>query len=541
MKPWKPWPLSLQHSALGFSRRSQLRRPVATFTAIFAGLWGIAPVLAQNPVPRRSANPQTYAITLTSPLDGPIAADATLTLREAIALTNADITLADLSPAEQSQVKPQQNSQNSDIRLELPPGAAIQLQSPLPPLRQAGLTLNGNGATLASAPATPLPWGLLVMADNITLQNLQLQGFHSRDPDDYPFVGGVVVTTGQMLYDLGRFPDIVQLTPPQNFVLEDSQLVGNGFGVVLFEAQNPTLQGNQFRANWGSGLLTGKTAQGLQLADNLFWGNGDVAQADAVRLEGEINGTTIVGNTFCQNAGAGVFLFKPEGSIAVEQNLFARNGHRSPAAALYLMGSGHRVQNNRILDQNGPGIAVAGYPRSVGNNLQDNLFAQLQGLSIDLVTRQASDIQAFRVADGPNPRRQSHNRRQDTGNGAVQTPQFAGLEFFPFGDRVKISGSTDPDATVDLYRVLESGGYFGPLSEFVERTTADGEGNFEFSLVAWELGDRLTAIATDPAYGTSEPAENAIIRNFAPLRPAAIDRPLPLPDLPALCQELPPP
>lgn len=546
----------------GVVRKSRRRGAIALSLGWTLGL-GSAGLAAE--IPLRSANPQTYTIQVNSSQDGAIAPDAALTLREAIALTNGDLSLGDLSTAEQAQIQPLSPGSPSQITFALSTDAPqiLELHSPLPPLRQSGLILDGLGEKspansprliLRPAQINTIPWGLLVLANDITIRGLGFQGFHSADPNLYPFVGNVVVTTGQMLYDLGHLADVVQLDPPRNLLLEDNQFgtvpqgdrprPASAFGVVIFDGMGTTLRHNQFLYHSGSALLTGKVARSTTVLDNLFVGNGGAELADALRLEGSIGDSTMVGNTFCHNRGQGIYLFKPEGAIAVENNLFYGNGSASgtgngtPAqdAAVYLMGSGHRVLDNRIVNQGGPGIAIAGYPRSVGNRLQGNTFAQVQGLSIDLVTRRDTGFHSLRGGDGPNPPRNSHNRRLDTGNGAVLAPQFVGLEFFPLGDRVRVSGTADPGATVDLYRVLEPGQAFGPLNELWVSTTADGEGRFTVDLVTWELGDRLSAIATDPVYGTSEPAENAVIRDFSPLDAAAIPLSLPLPELPALCQ-----
>lgn len=491
-------------------------------------------------VPLRAANATTYRLTVNSDQDGAITPDAALTLREAIALTNGDLAFTDLSEAEQQQVEAQPTGAASAIDFDLPT-QTIRLITPLPPLRQAGLMIHGRSPQAADAPLITLmpdqpltiPMGLVVMADNIEIQGLQFQGFHSTNSRDYPFVGSVVVTTGQMLYDLGRLPDVVQLSPPLNVRIEGNQFgdrlataMPSAVGVVLFEAASTKVVNNQFFNHSSSGILTGKIATDFHFSDNLFVGNGNRGIGDGVHLEGKIDQGVIQNNRFCQNHGAGVFLFKPEGAIAVEDNLFYGNGFpvgnietqgkatQTHIAAVYLMGSHHQVTNNQIVNQNGAGVVIAAYPRSEGNLIQDNTFSQLQGLSIDLVTRASTGIHDYQSGDGIDPLRNSHNRRLETGNSAVNAPRFVGHEFFPFGDRLLVSGIADPNVTIDLYRVIESGSDYGPLNEFLTRIIADETGKFELYLAEWEIGDRLAAIATDSYYGTSEPSENAVIRSL---------------------------
>ncbi|NJN72227.1 MAG: right-handed parallel beta-helix repeat-containing protein [Limnothrix sp. RL_2_0] len=499
---------------------------------------------AQAEVPIRPASDQMFSLTVNSELDGPITPDALLTLREAIALTNADITLEMLSDVERSQVAILPDVSGSSITFAMPLGNTIRLKSLLPPLRQAGLRLDGTNSasedstaiTLMPDDSVSIPMGFLAMADNLSIQGFNFHGFHSDINNfyaDYPFVGSVVVSTGQMLYDLGRLVDIVQLEAPRNVLIEANQFGdetsaedASAFGVVLFEADQATIQQNQFFNQSSSAILTGKIAHNFTVSDNLFIGNGREGLGNAIHLGGNIDQGMVRGNQFCRNYGSGVFMFKPQGAIAIENNQFYDNGlpavplgiddtaTQTKTAAVYLMGVKHRVINNQFLKQNGAGVVVAAYPRTEGIMILDNTFAELQGLSIDLVTRESTGIYDYLSGDGANPLRNFRHRRTETGNSAVDAPQFAGSEFFPFGDRVLVSGTADPGVTIDLYRVLEGGSYFGPLNELVLQTVADAEGKFEVYLTDWELGETLSAIATDSYYGTSEAAENAIIRSY---------------------------
>lgn len=518
-------------------------------------LLGIAPLMAiaivsasnqsaQAEVPIRPASEQGFDIIVNSELDEPITPDAVLTLREAIALTNGDIMLEMLSDAERNQVEILPGVSGSSITFALPLSNTIHLESLLPPLRQAGLSLDGTNSasenpaaiTLMPAESVSIPMGFLAMADNLTIRGFHFQGFHSNVNNlhaDYPFVGSVVVSTGQMLYDLGRLVDIVQLKPPRNVLIEANQFGddaatgdASAFGVVLFEADQATIQQNQFFNQSSSAILTGKIANNFTVSNNLFIGNGRQGLGNAIHLGGNIDQGMVQGNQFCRNYGSGVFMFKPQGAIAIENNQFYDNGLQAESlgiddtatqtktAAVYLMGVKHRVTNNQFLKQNGAGVVVAAYPRTEGIMILDNTFAELQGLSIDLVTRESTGLYDYLSGDGPNPLRNSRHRRTETGNSAVDAPSFAGSEFFPFGDRLLISGTANPGVTIDLYRVRESGQYFGPLNEFILQTVADEEGKFAVYLTDWELGEELSAIATDAYYGTSEPAANAIIRSY---------------------------
>jgi hypothetical protein len=174
------------------------------------------------------------------------------------------------------------------------------------------------------------------------------------------------------------------------------------------------------------------------------------------------------------------------------------------------MGNGHQVRENIIRNHNGSGVVIASYPRSTQNLIQENQFVNLKGLSIDLVTYYATDVANYGVGDGPNPQRDSDERRKDTGNAAVNTPSFLAPEFAMQDAVVKVDGKADPGSEVVLYRVeaqdLELFPGYATPTEALMTVKADDKGLFAADLVGLKVGDRLSAIAIDSRYGTSEPA-----------------------------------
>ena len=195
-------------------------------------------------------------------------------------------------------------------------------------------------------------------------------------------------------------------------------------------------------------------------------------------------------------------------------NTIAHNGRRQKRAAIYLMGSGHQVRENQILDQPGPGVVVAAHPQSARNFITHNRFSGLTGLSIDLVTRNQTTVSAYAIGDGPNPaRRDSGNRRLDTGNRAVHTPVWLSHEFFLFGDQVSLGGEVDPGATVEIYKVSQGNDARGPLNAPIAAVAANAQGRFDVTLTDANPGDRFSAIASHPEYGTSEPALNVRVQS----------------------------
>lgn len=493
--------------------------------------------------------PQAFQVEVNSFNDGEVTADADLTLREAIEITNGTLRLEDLSEAERAQVRPLAAGEGSQIRWSALTGEPVlRLSHPLPPLAQPNLSLDGavNDRRVQISPveSVAIPRGLTILADGVTVQNLTLQGFSNpntsfgsgfnveNDPEwvrPNILSGAIVITQGEALYDLQELPWIAQLTPPRGVEITGMRFGGDSprktaFGVVIFDGLESEIHGNTFQGLQGSAILTGKQASGSQIYNNEILENGGAGMPDAIRLEGTIAGMAIYSNRICENAGSGIFLFKPQGSISIRDNDIHFNGTGSDRGAIYLTGSGHEVVNNYISHQlGGGGVVVAAYPRSVQNRIQDNRFVALEGLSIDLVMRRETGVWDNAIGDGVNPPRDSGNRRLDTANRGINAPAFVGDELFLFDDVVAIAGQADPGSIVDIYKVSQSSPrtsgadfrQYAPLTELLVSVPVDPEtGRFEISLPGLQGGDRLSAIATDPALGTSEPAKNAVVRTI---------------------------
>ena len=486
-----------------------------------------------------STQPATgFDITVNSAADGAPIADDALTLREAIAIANGTLPVTALSALEQAQVTP---AAESRIAFDLPADdTTILLTGLLPPLVTTGLTIDGTtqpgyGEALPYLPEIPRPVvsltpapgsevfrGLTVAGDNITVRGLNLYGFWSA--------ARATLTTPAADIFIANAPPPADSSPDapavETFVLDDptqatQQAVieknwlgfrpdesipdqRSAFGVVVFNGVDVRVADNFIQHHEGSGVLTGFRAAGLQLTGNAIIANGVAGMPDGVRLEGDLEGAAITNNLVCANDGSGIFLFKPEGSTVIQDNDVIFNGRRFERPAVYVMGRGHQLLGNTIGYQPGAGVAVAAYPLSDRNLIRDNEFTQLDGLSIDLAARRDTVVN-FQRADGPNPPRNSHHRRTDTANGAINAPEFTAYTFADEGGSLTLTGSADPGSSVDLYRVKDHTGVYSPLSEPLMTTTADDEGNFAFT---WETGasDWVSAIASDPLYGTSEPS-----------------------------------
>lgn len=545
--------------------RRNLLGSVAFLSAILLPAVSWAQVVSQV-IPQSAA----VQVTVNSHTDGPIAADDQLTLREAIALTNGTLSSDALSPAERQMLIPAQGQ--SVIRFNLPAGqTTIELTDVLPALSRANTLVDGTSqpgydpagsataeieipipvVTIRPADGHEVFRGLTIAADDVVVQGLSLYGFTSRSRITQSTPPADIFITHRAIA-LNRetpipFSGEEQENPPTGVVVQNNWLgippdesiptVPSSFGVSVFDASGALIQNNRIQYHNGSGVITGRQADNLEVLNNIIVSNGLSGMPDAIRMDGNVDNSLISGNLMCGNDGSSVFLFKPEGAVTIANNDIRFNGQRLRRAAIYVMGNGHRIVDNTISAQKGGGVVVTAFgqgpnTQSQQNVITDNRFSGTEGLSIDLNVRRNRAPQDFQRGDGPNPRRNSANRRRDTGNGAVNAPQFVSREFFIINDTAVVRGEADANSEVQLYRSDSAPGRtgYGPLSEPVATQQVDETGEFEFVLDDVRGGEVFSAIATDPAYGTSEPARNTTVRSLdgtaqIPVEPAPAQMP----------------
>ncbi len=483
-----------------------------------------------------------------------------LTLREAIAIVNGTLPLDKLSEAEKQQVSP---ASNFVIGFNLPVDqTTIRLTSELPPLAVPGLVLDGttqpgykgDRSAIREMPM-PIPLvaitpadgkevfrGLSVEANNVTIRGLSIYGFTSTHQN-------TASTPPADIFIAHPFPppDLRKQPTPANFspfysddypavrtVIENNWIgippsadgsarttgARSAFGVSVFNGEGTLIRRNWIADHDGSGIITAVNAQKVEITENVITGNGVAGMPDAIRLEGSINQSQITGNLVCGNDGSGVYLFKPAGSVQIRDNQITYNGRRFRRAAIYLMGSNHEVKGNQISYQAGPGVVVAAYPDSQRNMIQANRFVGLEGLSIDLVTQQNVGVFDYQKGDGPNPPRNNFFRRLETGNAAIAAPQFVSQGFVALGKSetdpaqaapIQVYGKADPGSQIEVYRVTGDNDGYGSLTQPIATSETDAKGNFAVNLEGLKVGERISAIATDPLYGTSEPAIPSLI------------------------------
>ncbi len=500
-----------------------------------------APILAQGtPLPR-------LRVVVNSDQDS-VQADGGLTLREAIELVNGTLSPDRLSAAEKSQVSTAPGA-TSEITFQLPIGQTVIRVSKLLPDLAVPVVIDGttqmgyaaNTPAIAELPlAAPIveltvsqgafvPRGLSVVADHVTIRGLSIYGFtDNHDDTERTPPADIFIAHRLPPPDVSKqktpanfsafYPDDV---PPKNVLIENNWLgirpdqsvppTTSAFGVSVFNSTGTTIRRNWIANHDGSAVITSVRADNLIVSENAIVGNGIAGMPDGIRLEGNIDKAQVTGNLICGNDGAGVYLFKPEGAAQIRDNQITYNGRRYRRAAIYLMGNDHQVTGNTIANQAGPGVVVASFPRSSRNVIESNRFSRLEGLSIDLVTQDNVSVHDYQRGDGINPKRNSPNRRKDTANAAINAPEFASREFMLSGNQAQLTGKADPGSQVQIYRVSGEDSA-GPLGDPIGSIPVDSQGQFTFMATALKSGERVSAIATDPTYGTSEPAINALVR-----------------------------
>lgn len=567
-----------------------------SLTALLMGTLTALPVLVQSaiaqtgqPIPVPEAIPDVTTspvgiplpivnIVVNSDADGPIMPDQALTLREAIEVANGTLPVTSLSDAEKVLVTPATSPQ---ISFALVGDGQIELDEVLPSILAPGLTIDGTtqpgyGAESdrpASVPVlipavsiTPSEGaevfrGLTISADDVTVKGLSLYGFSSEHRRTVSTPPADIIITHDVAPPQGN-DDIggdgpesdsaaeLRLTPeeydqaPNGVVIEDNWLgvspAGDvpthdrmsAFGVSVFNATDAVVKRNRIEYHEGSGIITGALAQGLIVTENTLIANGLAGMPDAIRLDGDIDRSEIFGNLMCANDGSGLYMFKPQGSANIYNNDIRFNGRRFRRPGIYLMGSGHEVTENYVAFQPGPGVAIAAYPESEQNIIKGNRFRRLDGLSIDLTYHYETRPSDYQFGDGPNPPRNSGNRRNDSANAAINTPEFDTYVFPMDGTSTVVTGRADPGSEVDIYRVASKQRIYGELSEFVTTVPVEEDGTFTVSLDEPE-STQVSAIATDARYGTSEPSPVAALGVEPPSGPAQ--------PFQAVCQDPPPP
>lgn len=557
------------------NRLNKLSAPIAGSLSLAAILLSTTgePTVAQTALP-------VVNVTVNSDLDGPIAPDESLTLREAIAIVNGTLPLPALSQAEAALVTP---SSLPQISFALLGDNRIELTETLPAITAPGLTIDGTtqigyGAESSEPAITPVPVpavsitpaadtevfrGLTISADEVTVRGLSLYGFssiHRRTASTPPADIFITHSAPPLGTDTSAFtgpggPSASELRltereydqAPKGVVIKDNWLgvspTGgipapeemSAFGVSVFNASDTVVQRNRIEYHESSAIITGNLARGLVVTENTIIGNGMRGLPAGIYLAGNIDGAQVYGNLVCANDGSGVAMFKPAGSARIYDNDIRFNGRRFRSPSVLLMGSGHEVIDNYIAFQPGPGVGIVAYPKSEQNLVRNNFFRRLDGLSVDLGYNHNTRVSDYQFNDGPNPPRNSRQRRRDSANAAINAPEFDAY-VFPAGTAV--TGRADPGSEVDIYEVSsKQNRHYGNLGNLLTTVPVAEDGTFSAVVDVLE-GVEVSAIATDTRYGTSEPSPVATIGTEpptvpapGPYQPVCQDPPLPSPPI----------
>ena len=516
----------------------------------------LAPLL-DRPVVAQEA--LSVRITVNSDRDETIP-DTFLTLREAIEIVNGTLPQDKLSAAEKALIQPLKALETPRIEFNLPSQqTTIRLNSILPPLIRP-VVLDGTtqlGYTKSSNPKNPLSIpvvvitpsanveifrGLTIAANNVIIRGLSLYSFTAKPnstlstpPADIFIADSQTVSETsqeQHLYLTNKTSSLIPQkvtiednwlgTPPSKRNIEatimqsNNRLPRSAFGVSVFNSLGTTIQNNLIINHDGSGIITGKQATNLRIISNIITHNGLAGMPDAIRLEGNIQNTEVISNLIQDNAGSGIFLFKPSGAVQILDNAIANNGKRFNRAAIYLMGNDHQVINNQIDRQNGSGVVVAAYPQSRNNKINNNQFSNLSGLAIDLVAQLNVSPQDYQQGDGANPLTDSYQRQRKTGNFGIDAPRFLSPEFFIINAAkgVTLDGVAEPGSQVEIYRSSQVASTRDLIGKPIATAKVNKKGRFSVTLRMLKPGERVSAIVTHPQYGTSEPAVNTVIRSI---------------------------
>lgn len=502
-----------------------------------------------------------------------VAKDEVITLREAILLVNGQMKLEDLSARERTQVsRPVMSGETykglpvSRIEFQLPTEQSmIRLQTALPPIVKSGLVIDGRNtfnvatssvpgftltATEVGSPIDPptiaivpeetrspskpdaakpeIDRGFTITSRGVTIKNLAIAGFTTRHRSTTTEPPADIFITAPSNLDR-QLETLETETVPQDIVIENNWLgrlpqapqsaFKSAFGVYVFNGNQVTIRGNTIADHDGSGIITAIQAQGIKIHNNLLENNGFAGMPDALRIEGDVIGGEIFQNKIQGNAGSGIYVFNPKGSVKISQNQLFNNSQRYRRGAIYLTGVGHDVRDNQIAQQSGAGVVVAAYPASYGNQILNNQFTAIQGLPIDLVSQMNVFANDYQYGDGTNTKTNSRERGEKTGNAGINVPEFISPEFFisTLDGSVELAGTTLPNADLEFYKVSDASDMTVNTLNAANRIATVKSGTddrFSLKLTGLKPGDRIAATVTTANFGTSEMSRPVVVRSL---------------------------
>ncbi len=542
------------------NRKYHSIQSVLSLSLLLWGSYAVLPAKANAVEPMRVVEPLRVVVNSNQDTT---ARDNVITLREAIALINGNLKLTDLTETERRQVsRPVMSNEQynnlpvSRIEFQLPTNqTTIRLQQLLPAIVKSGVVIDGrNSSNVAnsipgfnvvattdeSETATENPTialttetgkevarGLTISANGVTVKNLAIAGFTTQHLSTATEPPADIFITAIQNQDVRQETLETELAPNDIMIVNNwlgrlpqgKPEMRSAFGVSIFNGNAVTVKGNIIADHDGSGIITSIQAQKFSIQGNTIEKNGFAGMPDALRIEGDIAGGEIFGNRIQNNAGSALYLFKPKGSIKVYQNNILGNGQRFIRAAIFVIGQQHQIFDNQIMQQSGAGVVVAAYPASYGNQIRNNQFTNVKGLPIDLVSQINTNPRDYQNGDGINRITDSRERGEKTGNGGINAPELISNEFFlsPINRTVEFSGTTLPNADVDIYKIPANCDLtVNSLNSATRIASVRSDSQNKFSVILKDLqpGDRLAATVTTDNFGTSEMSRPVVIREL---------------------------
>jgi CSLREA domain-containing protein len=266
-------------------------------------------------------------------------------------------------------------------------------------------------------------------------------------------------------------------------VIQDNVLSGNvGEGIELSHCCGTDR--NELIGNFVGTSITGKTAPAY--ASNRRGINVDDHISDSIVADNVVGNNTTVGIRVAQES-TGNRVYGNRVGISLDGTPIPNAGN---GVQLGNVSTHNQIGPDNIIAYNDDGISISGDTDDFNNITRNSIFGNA-GLGIDL--------KPF----GPTP-----NDPEDTDSGPNENLNF------PVVGKVRaqeVSGTACAGCTVEIFLADGDARAYGEGKTFVGSSTADNDGKFTAAVSGVEVGDYVTATATDAAGNTSEFSPNKVV------------------------------
>jgi Right handed beta helix region len=387
----------------------------------------------------------------------------------------------------------------------------ISVQSPLPALTEANLTIDGTtqpgfsksktlgtGGTVGvdaltlskvaipvvqivdALPNGGVPVGFNVQSVSATIQGLAISGFGSvpNDPNNANILVSAAASGTVIKGDfVGLLANGSAPLSPYAAVSDGIEAVGSGSGTI----KNSLIESNQ-----GNGVELSSGSNGWVVQGNEIRGNGvNSGNLGGIDVDNGSGNETITGNLLTASWASGIDSYQSSGGNQIVDNTITNNGIGTFSseldAGIRLNGSGSLVKSNAISGNFGAGVMVAS--GSMGDTITLNsisgngTIANLAGASptgevgINLLTPSDSVSQGTYPFVTPN----DPSSTRDGINGLVNFPVFTSTQIQ--NGQLTVAGFARPGAVLELYLANSAPNGFGQgqtfLGSFTVGSSAD--------------------------------------------------------------------